>query len=203
MMDKEEIRKSLISKRDELSSDKWSEMSKAIERNILKSRLYHEADKLFLYADFHGEVGTITLVEEALMAGKEVYLPKVHEGFMEARMDFYKIESTYELVSGYMGIQEPMPGTGKCFEYSESHGEKLLMFVPGVAFDNEGNRLGYGKGYYDNYLKKKPDILAIGVCFSFQKMDVLPVTDSDVKLDYVMDENTSYNELNKLSFNTK
>lgn len=199
-MDKAKIRSKLLEKRDKLSCDKWSEMSKAIERNILKSRLYREADKLLLYADYHGEAGTITLIEEALMAGKEVYLPKVHENFNEAKMDFYKIESTYELVSGYMGIMEPMPGSGKCFEYDSAKGKNLLMLVPGVAFDKNGNRLGYGKGYYDNYLSDKPDIVTVGLCFSFQIADELPVNESDIKLDFVMDENTSYTELDKLKF---
>ena len=199
-MDKEAIRKELLAKRDSLSKETWNDSSKAIERTLLKSKLYKECDKIFLYSDIHGEVGTVTLCEEALMTGKAVYLPKVHEGFDEARMDFYKILNTYELVPGYMNILEPMPDQDKVFDYESCKNEKLLMLVPGVAFDKEKNRLGYGKGYYDNYLSDKDNILTVGLCFSCQLLDKLPATDSDVKLDFILTEETTLDELNTLEF---
>ena len=66
------------------------------------------------------------------------------------------------------------------------------MLVPLLAFDNQKNRLGYGKGYYDRYLnkylKKNKNILTIGVAFSFQKHNKLPTSNNDVKLNYVLTE---------------
>ena len=117
--EKEEIRKELLARREALSKEIWNEASKAIERTILRSNVYRECDKLLLYADYHGEVGTITVLEEALMIGKQVYLPKVLEGFDEARMDFYRIDSSYELVNGYMGIMEPMGDPMRVFDYEK------------------------------------------------------------------------------------
>ena len=88
--EKNSIRSSLIVKRDALSSDVWTYNSNMIQRSIIRSKLYAECDVLLIYADFHGEVGTFTLVDDALINGKEVYLPKVLEGFDEARMEFYR-----------------------------------------------------------------------------------------------------------------
>ncbi len=199
-MEKSEIRRELIKKRDEISDDIWNEHSKTIEKNIMKSRLYKECSKLLLYVDYHGEVGTFTLIEDALINGKAVYLPKVHEGFNEARMDFYRIASSYELVDGPLGIPEPIPNVEKCFSYEDFKDEKLLMIVPGVAFDLNGNRLGYGKGYYDNYLKDKPNIVTVGVCFSMQLKDEIPADESDVKLDLIVTEKTPLDKIDSDKF---
>jgi 5-formyltetrahydrofolate cyclo-ligase len=66
------------------------------------------------------------------------------------------------------------------------------MLVPLLAFDQKNNRLGYGKGYYDKYLnkflKKKKKITTIGIAFLFQKYNKLPVSRSDIKLDYILTE---------------
>ena len=66
-----------------------------------------------------------------------------------------------------------------------------LMLVPLLAFDINNNRLGYGKGFYDKFLNKflkKKNIITIGVAFSFQKYNKLPVSNLDVKLDYILTE---------------
>ena len=200
MENKEEIRKRLIAERDAMSQEKWQESSKAIEKKIIKSDIYKQADCILIYADFHGEVGTITLIEDALIKGKKVYLPKVHEDYTQNRMDFYEIFSTYELLSGYKGIMEPLADPTRCFKYGEYSSKKVLMLVPGVAFDKNGNRLGYGKGYYDNYLSDKPSILSIGLCFAIQLMDEIPVNERDVKLDYVITENTQDSFINEIKY---
>lgn len=193
-MDKKQIRKELLEKRDLLSRENWSKYSKQIEKTILQSNLYKNADSLLLYMDFHGEVGTVSLIEEALLCGKKVYLPKVHENYDDNRMDFYKITSTFELVDGYKGIKEPMPNISTCFEYNPK--ENALMLVPGVAFSSNGYRLGYGKGYYDKYLSNKSNIITVGLCFSLQLVDDLPANEFDIPMKYIVTENTDLSELN-------
>ena len=74
------------------------------------------------------------------------------------------------------------------------------MLVPGVAFDREYGRLGYGKGYYDNYLVDKENILTVGICFGYQLFDKLPTSDSDVKLDFIVTEDTPLEALNALKY---
>ncbi len=199
-MDKELLREELLRKRDAIIPHEWNEKSNIISKTILESDLYKQCDKLFLYADFHGEVGTITVIEDALINNKEVYLPKVLENFDEARMDFFRIVSTFELVDGYKGILEPLNDSSLRFNYESNKNDKLLMFVPGVVFDKNNNRMGYGKGYYDNYLSDKPNIKKIGIAFEMQVVDEIPVSENDIKMDYILTENSTVSDLNKFNF---
>lgn len=199
-MDKELLREELLRKRDAIIPHEWNEKSNIISKTILESDLYKQCDKLFLYADFHGEVGTITVIEDALINNKEVYLPKVLENFDEARMDFFRIVSTFELVDGYKGILEPLNDSSLRFDYESNKNDKLLMFVPGVVFDKNNNRMGYGKGYYDNYLSDKPNIMKIGIAFEMQVVDEIPVSENDIKMDYILTENSTVSDLNKFNF---
>lgn len=200
METKEELRKRLITQRDLMAPDVWTSKSKMIEKIILQSTLYNQCDHLFIYADYHGEVGTTTLIEDALIKGKAVYLPKVLENFEESRMDFFRVYNTFELVNGYKGIREPMGNSERCFSYPLHANEKMLMLVPGVCFDKHGNRLGYGKGYYDNYLKDKPNMIKIGLCFAIQMLDEIPVNERDIRLDLVLSEESHLMDINRICF---
>lgn len=199
-MNKKDIRKELKIRRENITYEEWLLNSQIIENKILKSKVYKECRKLFVYADFNNEVEMMFLIEQALLDRKEIYLPKVLEGFEESRMDFFRITSTFELVDGYLGIKEPISDNSKVFDYESSKDEKMLMLVPGVAFDNLGNRLGYGKGYYDNYLKDKPNILTVGVCFSLQIVDSFPTSDIDVRLNHILTEKTPTEEIDRYTF---
>ncbi|MBQ3890016.1 MAG: 5-formyltetrahydrofolate cyclo-ligase [Lachnospiraceae bacterium] len=197
-MDKREIRKDLIDKRDAIKSDDWIEYSNKIQRNIIRSSLYRSAECILIYSDFHGEVGTFSLIEAALLDNKKVYLPKVCENFLEARMEFYRIYSTQELIDGFMGIKEPIGSLDRVFSLDEINLKKTVVFVPGVAFSKDNYRLGYGKGYYDNYLKDKEEMLKIGLCFSMQIKETIPNEEHDIKMNYVITEKTNVSEINKI-----
>lgn len=200
MAEKKEIRKQLIVERDALSPDVWSKKSNAIESSILRSRLYRDCDHLLIYADFHGEVGTTMIIEDALIKGKKVYLPKVLESFEEARMDFFQISSSFELVNGYKGIMEPLGNRDRCFDYEKNKSDHILMLVPGVSFTKDGYRLGYGKGYYDSYLTDKNNIIKCGICFSMQVVEDLPINSHDIKMDLLVTENVSFTEIDRIKF---
>lgn len=200
MEGKEEIRGRLIKERDSINHDLWNKKTNDISRKILRSAFYKDAEYILLYADFHGEVGTNIILEDALLKDKKVYLPKVLENFDEAKMDFFKIINSVELIEGYKGIKEPTGDHRKCFDYSKVKEKNILMLVPGVAFDKNGNRLGYGKGYYDNYLKDKPDILTVALCFSLQIQESLPCNDGDIKINHLISETTAADEIKKIRF---
>lgn len=199
-MEKSVIRKDLLKRRDSLNSNVWKENSLIIESNILKSKVYKNADIIMCYADYHGEVGTLTIIDDALLKSKQVFLPKVLENFDEARMDFFEIFSTCELIHGYNGILEPTGNKKRVFEYEKNKDKNILMLVPGVGFSKDGKRIGYGKGYYDNYLVNKPAILKAGMCFSLQIIDDIPVNENDIPLDFIISENTPISEINKFDF---
>lgn len=200
MQGKKELRKELLEKRDSLSPVLWNEFSNIIQRNIMRSDLYKKADCLLCYHDFHGEVGTLILIEDALLNGKEVYLPKVKGEFKTSSMDFYRILSTYDLVEGYKGIMEPMDNPARQFVYEENFHKNILMLVPGVGFDNECHRMGYGKGYYDIYLKDKPVIIKCGLCFSLQCEGDIPFNEFDVKMDMIITENTESSKIDEIKY---
>ena len=199
MEDKREIRNDLIKKRDAITSRDWEENSKSIEKTLITSSLYKQADCILAYADFHGEVGTFMIIENALLTGKRVFMPRVIDNFTESKMDFFEIYSTSELGSGYKGILEPVGNREKVFCASEWKDKTVLMTVPGVAFDKRNFRMGYGRGFYDNYLSDKPEIIKCGLCFSMQILDEIPVTDNDIQMDFCVSELTGRDELEKLT----
>lgn len=200
MQGKKELRKELLEKRDSLNSLLWNEYSNTIQKNIMKSDLYLKADCFLCYHDFHGEVGTFLILEDALLKGKEVYLPKVKGEFTDSSMDFYRILSTNDLVSGYKGIMEPMDNPVRRFVYEDNLDKNVLMLAPGVGFDKEGHRMGYGKGYYDHFLKDKPDIVKCGVCFSLQCDSKIPFDEYDITMDIIINELTDSEKIDEIKY---
>lgn len=199
-MEKKEIRRELLAKRDALANSEWDCLSKRIQRTIIQSKLYKKADCILCYADYRNEVGTYVLLDDAILRGKDVYLPKVLEDFHYSCMQFYRIASTFELIDGYKGIKEPLGNISTLFDYEKYKDKNILMLVPGVAFDKSGNRLGYGKGYYDTYLSGKEKILKCGMCFDIQYIDEIPSEFTDIKMDYVITENSTLSEINNINF---
>ena len=200
MEDKGSIRKRIIVSRDAIPSDLWNENSYTIQKNIMKSELYKKADCIMCYADFHGEVGTILFIEDALLKGKHVFLPKVLENFVESRMEFYEIFSTSELLNGYKGIKEPTGNMQRSFDYDLYKDKNILMLVPGVAFSKNGYRIGYGKGYYDFYLEEKERIIKAGLCFDLQVVDEFNIDSNDIKMDLLISESTKISDIDEIEY---
>lgn len=193
---KSKIRKEILNKRDSISDTERNLKSDTIQRNILKSGLFQESDCILMYMDFHGEVQTHKILENALLSGKKVFFPRVLNS-LESKMEFYEIFSADELFKGYKGISEPLARDERVFKPSEYDPLKMVMFVPGVAFDHNGNRLGYGKGYYDTYLKDKPFIYTCGLCFTNQIVAEIPFDENDIRLNKIVTEATPYKDIKR------
>ncbi len=200
MGDKKQIRSELKAKRDSLNGELWVQYSNTIQSLVLKSKIYKEADSIFAYSDFHGEVGTLSIIEDALLKGKKVYMPKVLDTFDDNGMAFFRIYSTSELISGFKGIKEPGGNGERVFDPDKESNDKKLMLVPGVAFSSDGYRIGYGRGYYDKYLEGKNQFFKLGLSFSMQIVDDIPSEIHDIKMDFVVTENTKLQEINKYKF---
>lgn len=121
------------------------------------------------------EVGTDAIIEELLAQGKRVYLPRVEGDAIR----FYRIRSLSGLILSAFGIREPQP-----IEPIDAK-EAEVIVCPGLAFDKAGNRLGYGGGYYDRYLKDCP-AKRIGICFKEQLVEAIPCKENDVPMDAVI-----------------
>ena len=129
------------------------------------------------YFPVNYEVDDLEILKEFAKKNYQISLPVIKKNF---NMDFYKWSFDDPLKINQYGIPEP---NSKKLIYPD------IILVPLVAFDNNLNRLGYGGGYYDRVIKKlskKKKILKIGLAFSIQKINNVPVTKYDKKLDYIV-----------------
>ena len=129
------------------------------------------------YYPVNFEVNTLEILKEFKKRKYKISLPVTKKNFS---MDFYEWNSSDPLIANNYGIPEPRL---KNLIYPD------VILVPLVAFDKNLYRLGYGGGYYDRYLEKiskKKSILTIGMAFSFQKINNIPVTRYDKRLNYIV-----------------
>ncbi|MBR6477683.1 MAG: 5-formyltetrahydrofolate cyclo-ligase [Lachnospiraceae bacterium] len=177
--EKKGLRKKLLSVRDALSEEEQTRAEVLITERILGHQWFYLSDVILAFVSYGSEIRTGQILNEALAKGKKLFLPKV-TGHDE--MKFYRVTSLSELREGYKGILEP-DGTSEVYAYDSEGAKKTLMIMPGVGFDAYGNRLGYGKGFYDRFLEGKDELqirsIAIGhVC---QKTEKIPSDPKDVK----------------------
>ena len=175
--DKKHIRSLIQNKRNLLSDKEISGMSLKIADYIINMKEFKEADNILTYVSFRSEVKTDYIIENAFELGKKVFVPKV----IGKNMIFVKIESFKELTQGYMGIREPVSS-------DEADIKEGFMCMPGMVFDNECNRIGYGGGFYDRYLSKDNEFIKAALCYDFQILEEIPHEPHDLKPDYVISE---------------
>lgn len=175
-------------------SDEWkSYADEHIYHNVLGllSELYIN-ENIYTYVSCGGEVDTLRLIRHFLMQGHmpRIAVPRV---VGEGLMDFFFIDSVYDLAPGYMGIPEPKPGCILCSHTDASSmasaNSKDIILLPGLAFTRDGRRCGYGGGYYDRFLQKMRHCICIALCYSWQLLDDLETEPTDMKADYIITEN--------------
>ena len=184
---KKELRKEAKSYRKSLSKNDRPDKSNAIIINLKALKEYQKAEVILMYASLPDEVETLSLIHELTEEGeRQVYCP-VTQG---DEMEFYRISSLEDLNEGNFHVLEP-----------ESLAERRLVLqndvhycilMPGLMFDKRGNRLGYGKGYYDKYLARVPkDVNLTTVALSYDAMvkDAIPAEETDWRANYVVTEN--------------
>ena len=180
-MDKSELRKVMKRKRSGLSAERILMYSGCIAENLIQRQEYADASVLLAYVSFSSEVNTHFLIEKAWKDGKRVAVPKCMD---DSKLEFQYIRSFDDLAPGKFGIPDPV--TGESVEYNED--DKCLLLLPGVAYTNKGDRLGYGGGYYDRYLKKHDSIPNAMLAYSLQQTETLPVDEMDVPADMIITE---------------
>ena len=184
------LRKETLAKRDRLSETERLQYSRQILKKVTALPEYQTADWILAYASFRSEVDTKELIDRALADRKRVLLPKV-EG---SEMRFWEIHSREELKEGFRGIMEPEPDETQIPEKDAFRGQKVMMWMPGVAFDAKRNRIGYGGGYYDRYLAGMPEceLCTAALGFSCQIIEEIPVQRHDIAPDLVITEMEIY-----------
>lgn len=175
---KKEIRNRILKVRKQISEENREEYSRKIAKQVLASSEFQKADCIFCYLSTSDEVSTKALIEEAWKEKKRVCVPLV---IGEHEMEFHYIEDWKNIQPGYRGIFEPVVKN----PVRQQNG---LMLIPGIAFDQNGNRIGYGKGFYDNYLRKYPALKRMALAFSVQVVEGIPVDLGDVPMDILITE---------------
>lgn len=185
MTGKQSIRSKYLGYRNGLTTLERKEKSEQIKQRLQKEIVYAEAQAVLVYMNYRSEVITTQIAEELLSAGnKKVYAPRV-EG-----MDiyFYEIKSLSDLQAGYQGIREPESIPEKLLTEEMTRNMKCLVLVPGAVFDRERGRMGYGKGFYDRFLAKYPDVATAALAFQCQIARKVPTEPHDRKVDIIITE---------------
>jgi 5-formyltetrahydrofolate cyclo-ligase len=165
----------MLERRNRLNFQEIAKRSKSIQEFVINDNKFQSAKVVGAYFAFGSEVATELIIECAKILGKKIALPRVEED----KITFYELSSTRSLIRGRFGIMEPPP---------YGHMDEIdLLVVPGIAFDKKGNRLGYGKGFYDRLLSGKRTF-SIGLAYSFQLLENLPHDRYDKRLDAIASE---------------
>lgn len=183
METKKDIRKRVLSYRDSMDQKEWEENSRKIQDCVLTHPFFLESNSIYCYVDYRNEVGTRSIIKNAWKLGKRVAVPKI-EG---EDMNFYYISDFFNLKEGYRGILEPE----NHFPANDTH---ALVIMPGVAFDRNRNRIGYGKGFYDKFIHKHPSFHTIALAFEYQMQEAIHADTFDYRPEVLITEERLYDE---------
>lgn len=181
---KRKLRKRFIEQRLRLLQQEVKQQSDTIMSTFFSTDYYKRAKVVMFYVDMRNEVMTKGAIEETLSKGKRVVVPRVKKGYGLLAIE---IKSLDELEPGTFGVLEPP-------EKEEIFLDDIdVVVVPGVVFDKKGYRIGYGGGYYDNFLPKlKANAKKIAVAFEIQMIDLVPAESHDVKMDLIITDKRIY-----------
>ncbi|MEC7711081.1 MAG: 5-formyltetrahydrofolate cyclo-ligase [Thermoproteota archaeon] len=174
--EKAALRKHLLEKRDSTSFDLMEIHSKKICSKLSKTKIIAEAKSIGCYSSIGSEVQTNEIINYLLNENKVVSLPKVEQ----ERMTFRQIDDMTRLEKGEFDIPEPKDNT----PIQEQHD---IILVPCVGLDNQGNRIGYGFGFYDKYLEGN-NATKIALAYSKQIVKTIPTSMNDIKMDWIITE---------------
>ncbi|MCG8532354.1 MAG: 5-formyltetrahydrofolate cyclo-ligase [Desulfovibrionales bacterium] len=166
-MNKAELRAKLLTKRKELSASFVQTASEKIQKNCMECDVWANAQQVVLYSPIRNEVQTNLLFEELWSTGKTLLLPRC--GTQQGEMTLVVCSGTQDLAPGKYGILEPKEHCEE-IDYDAPSFTPSLVIVPGVGFDMQGHRIGFGGGYYDRMLRRPAFTRAtfVGFAYSFQ-----------------------------------
>lgn len=180
------VRKRMIAQRKALSGEAVRESSEAIRRRLLALSEVAEARVIHCYVSAkHNEVDTRRLISEALEEGKRIVVPVTDLG--QRRLDHSEIKCLDELERSVFGLLEPKKECRRLIGI----GEVDLVIVPGLAFDPQGNRIGFGGGFYDRFLSEV-QAPKIALAYSFQVVEKIEAGPHDVRMDKVVTDERVY-----------
>lgn len=186
---KKNLRARLKRMRSEADEHELARADRHIAQAVQALPQFEATPLILTYLSFGREVDTRVLIEQAWACGKKVALPRC---LQEGTMRWHYVTSYDDLVTSCFGIDEPDPAVHPELDLSQVS-SNALAFVPGLAFDQDGYRIGYGGGYYDRFLQAFPGT-SVGLCRSATFVDSLQdsgVIDAhDLPVDLVVTDQT-------------
>ena len=175
-MDKKELRTVIRAQKRAMTNAQIDACSEKLAALFRAQPLYQQAKSVYGYLPYNQEVRTVPMLRQAQLDGKRVAVPKVYGDTMK----FLWLDDLSAVAPGAYNIPEPIA------DGPEADDETALVLMPGLAFDPEGHRCGYGGGFYDKFLAAHPAHPTLALCYSFQMLDHLETDDYDIPVDAVI-----------------
>ena len=175
-MDKSALRREIREKKRAMTEEQIASASARLGELFAASEMYKQAKTIYGYLPYNQEVRTVPMLERAIREGKRVAVPKV---FGE-EMKFIYINDLTAVEKGYAGIPEPVS------DGPVADDPTALVLMPGLAFDKEGHRIGYGGGFYDKFLAAEPGHPTVALCYAFQMLPEIETEEFDIPVDCVL-----------------
>ena len=175
-MDKKELRRAIRERKRAMTEEEIVSRSARLGELFAQSEAYRNAATIYGYLPYNQEVRTVPMLEQAIRDGKKVAVPKVYGDIMK----FIYLEDLTQVEKGYAGIPEPIADEPVAYD------ETALVLMPGLAFDPQGHRIGYGGGFYDKFLAAEPDHPTLALCYEFQMLPQLDTEEHDIPVNTVL-----------------
>ena len=177
-MNKKVLRQEIGAKKRAMTPEQIESASQRLCEKLFETAFYRETKSLYAYLSYNQEVRTQTILERAQEDGKRIAVPKV----VGEDMVFIWLDDLIAVSNGYCGIPEPIS------DGPIANDETALILMPGLAFDPQGHRMGYGGGFYDRYLAVHPHHPLVALCYDFQLFDHLETESHDIPVDLVISD---------------
>lgn len=175
-MNKQELRRCIREKKRAMTDWEIREKSTRLAELFFATEAYRRAETIYGYLPYNQEVRTVPMLERAIMDGKRVAVPKCYGD----EMRFIYLTDLSQVARGYAGIPEPIA------DEPVARDKTALVLMPGLAFDPEGHRIGYGGGFYDKFLAEEPEHPTLALCYDFQMLPKLETEEFDIPVDMVL-----------------
>ena len=175
-MDKKELRRQIREQKRAMTEEQIVEASRKLGELFCQCEQYKAAKTIYGYLPYNQEVRTVAMLEQAMRDGKRVAVPKCYGD----EMKFLYMDDLSLVEKGYAGIPEPIA------DEPVADDPTALVLMPGLAFTKEGNRMGYGGGFYDKFLAAEPGHPTLALCYEFQMLDALETEEFDIPVDCVL-----------------
>ena len=175
-MNKQQLRSAIRDRKKTISPAQIACCSRQLCDMVRSTDAYKQANTIYGYLPYNQEVRTVSMLQRALDEGKKVAVPKCYGD----EMRFIYLDDLSKVEKGYCGIPEPIA------DEPIADDKTALVLMPGLAFDPQGHRMGYGGGFYDKFLAAEPNHPTLALCYDFQMLPHLDTEDHDIPVDTVL-----------------